>query len=168
LDQLIEAVGEILEEERPTVVATFGPDGVFGHPDHIAVGAATDVAFLCAARNSGTGFRRLLHGALPQSVFERWNSQRKALGLMVFDPSAIYHMRGVPDREIGMTVDTRSVADRIVAGLQEHKSQHHVMSDDPNDTERWQRVNSRCWAVVRWPPRAPDALMLTDVFEDLP
>ena len=31
----------VLEEERPDVVLTFGPDGIFGHPDHIAVGAAT-------------------------------------------------------------------------------------------------------------------------------
>ena len=46
LDQLTEAVGQILDEEQPTVVATFGPDGIFGHPDHIAIGTATDAAFL--------------------------------------------------------------------------------------------------------------------------
>jgi hypothetical protein len=43
----------------------------------------------------------------------------------------------VPDERIGIVVDCRPVADRIVAGLGEHRSQHHVMSDDPSDTERW-------------------------------
>jgi LmbE family N-acetylglucosaminyl deacetylase len=57
--------------QQPTVVGTFGPDGIFGHPDHITVGAATDVAFLRHAATTGSSFRRLLHGAIPQSVFER-------------------------------------------------------------------------------------------------
>ena len=48
-DELVEAVAAILEEEQPTVVGTFGPDGIFAHPDHIAIGAATDAAF---ARNA--------------------------------------------------------------------------------------------------------------------
>ncbi|WP_312182135.1 PIG-L family deacetylase, partial [Arthrobacter sp.] len=42
--ELTERIGGILAEERPDVVATFGPDGLTGHPDHIAVGAATDAA----------------------------------------------------------------------------------------------------------------------------
>jgi LmbE family N-acetylglucosaminyl deacetylase len=168
LDELTDAVGQILDEEQPTVVETFGPDGIFGHPDHIAIGAATDAAFLRSARSSGTGFRRLLHRALPQTVFERWNAQRRALGLKVFDPTNMYHMRGVPDSQIGLIMDCRSVADRIVAGLQQHKSQHHVMSDDPDDTERWKRVTSRSWAVVAWPQRRPGAPTLTDIFDGLP
>ena len=95
LAQLTDAVGQILDEERPTVVSTFGPDGIFGHPDHIAIGAATDAAFLRSARSSGRSFRRLLHSALPQTIFERWNAQRRTLGLKVFDPTTMYHMRGV-------------------------------------------------------------------------
>ena len=168
LDELTDAVGRILDEEQPTVVETFGPDGIFGHPDHIAIGAATDAAFLRSARGSGAGFRRLLHSALPRSVFERWNAQRRALGLKVFDPTAMYHMRGVPDSQIGLTMDCRSVADRIVAGLQQHKSQHHVIYDDPEDTERWKRVTSRSWAVVAWPAARPGTPMLTDIFDGLP
>jgi len=166
-DELVGRIAAILAEEEPAVVGTFGPDGIFGHPDHISVGAATGAAFLRLAGTGRPGFHRLLHGAVPQSVFERWNRQRATMGLPVFDPTATYHMRGVPDEQIGVTVDCRSVADRIVAGLLEHKSQHHVMSDDPTDTARWQRVVSREWAVVAWPPRPPSAPMLSDIFEGL-
>src|SRR5688572_30244609 len=44
-EELVDAIAAILVEEQPAVVVTFGPDGIFGHPDHITVGAATDAAF---------------------------------------------------------------------------------------------------------------------------
>ena len=167
LDELVERIAGILTEEQPDVVATFGPDGIFGHPDHIAVGAATDSAFHRLAPLAERGFRRLCHGAVPASVFSRWNDQRASMGLFVFDPTRRYHMRGVPDEQIGITVDCRAVADRVVAGLGEHRSQHHVMADDPSDIERWKRLVSREWWVVAWPERPAGAPMLTDLFEDL-
>jgi LmbE family N-acetylglucosaminyl deacetylase len=166
-DELVERIAGILAQERPDVVVTFGPDGIFGHPDHIAIGAATDAAFTRLASGAGRGFRRLCHGAIPESVFSRWNERRAAMGLFVFDPTRTYHLRGVPDEQIGIAVDCRAVADRIVAGLGEHRSQHHVMSDDPADTERWKRVVSREWWVVAWPERPPGAPILTDVFDGL-
>ena len=163
----MDTIWQILDEEQPTVVFTFGPDGIFGHPDHIAIGAATDAAFARGASTQGTAFRRLLHGAVPDSVFKRWNRQRGDMGLPVFDPDAMYHMRGVPDEQIGVIVDCREVADRIVDGLREHRSQHHVMSDDPDDVDRWRRVVSREWHVVAWPPSEDRVGHLTDVFQGL-
>jgi LmbE family N-acetylglucosaminyl deacetylase len=34
---------------RPDVVVTFGPDGAYGHPDHIAISQFTATAIICAA-----------------------------------------------------------------------------------------------------------------------
>jgi LmbE family N-acetylglucosaminyl deacetylase len=167
-DELVDTVAAILEVEQPTVVGTFGPDGIFAHPDHITIGAATDAAFARFATDTGTAFRRLLHSAIPNSVFERWQQQRQELGLWLFDPTQTYHMRGIPDDEIGLAVDCRSVAHRTVAGLMEHESQHHVMFDYPVDPERWRRIMTRDWAVVAWPPRGPDDPVLTDLFDGLP
>ncbi len=170
-EEVVAAVARVLEEEDPAVVVTFGPDGVFGHPDHVAIGAATDEAFARlrsrGASRGGSGFRRLAHGAVPQSVFERWNRQRAGLGLFTFDPTRTYHMRGVPDEEIAVTVDVRAVAGRIVAGLREHRSQLHVMSDDPDDVEQWERRVGREWYRVSWPPRDAGDPMLTDLLDGL-
>ena len=168
-EEVVAAVGQILEAEDPAVVVTFGPDGIFGHPDHIAIGAATDEAFTRLRAKEGSGFQRLAHGAVPQSVFERWNRQRAELGLYTFDPSQTYHMRGIPDEQIRITVDCRAVTSRIVAGLREHKSQLHVMSDDPSNTEQWERRVRREWYAIAWPERKPepDTSMMTDLFEGL-
>jgi LmbE family N-acetylglucosaminyl deacetylase len=44
-DELAGVVVQIIRAFRPDVVITFGPDGAYGHPDHIAIGAATTRAF---------------------------------------------------------------------------------------------------------------------------
>lgn len=164
---VVAAVARILGEEDPAVVVTFGPDGIFGHPDHIAIGAATDAAFARLRSEGGSGFQRLAHGAVPQTVFERWNLQRAELGLHTFDPTQTYHMRGIPDDQIRITVDCREVTGRIVAGLREHKSQLHVMSDDPTNTDQWERRVRREWYAIAWPECRPGAPMLTDLFDGI-
>jgi LmbE family N-acetylglucosaminyl deacetylase len=54
LDQAdpLEATARIvahLRRVRPQVVLTFGPDGAYGHPDHIAICQLTTAAVVCAA-----------------------------------------------------------------------------------------------------------------------
>jgi len=47
-----EAIARIvaqLRRIRPHVVVTFGPEGAYGHPDHIAISQFTTAATLCAA-----------------------------------------------------------------------------------------------------------------------
>lgn len=38
-----------IRQIRPQVVVTFGPDGLYGHPDHIAISQFTTSAIVCAA-----------------------------------------------------------------------------------------------------------------------
>jgi LmbE family N-acetylglucosaminyl deacetylase len=47
-----EIVGKIVTHIRrikPQIVVTFGPDGAYGHPDHIALSQFTNAALVCAA-----------------------------------------------------------------------------------------------------------------------
>ena len=41
---LVEHVIKIIREFRPNGVITFGPDGAYGHPDHIVIGEAVTIA----------------------------------------------------------------------------------------------------------------------------
>ncbi len=55
----------------------------------------------------------------------------------------------------------------FVAGLREHKSQLHVMSDDPTNSTQWERRVGREWYAIAWPECERDPVMLTDLFEGL-
>lgn len=61
--QTAEAIARIvphLRRVRPQVVITFGPDGSYGHPDHIAISQLTAAAILCAADASYTDLGQCL------------------------------------------------------------------------------------------------------------
>ncbi|MBP3036062.1 PIG-L family deacetylase [Arthrobacter sp. zg-ZUI100] len=169
-DELAERIGGILAQERPDVVATFGPDGLTGHPDHIAVGAATDAAF-SRLRGGGPGLRRLVHGGVRRSTWERWNRGRIRRGLAPWDAGRMYDVHPVPDEEIGIEVDVSAVAHRVVAGLMEHRTQRHVVSPgvppEAEEDARWARTVGAEPLVMAWPPREPGAPVLGDVFEGL-
>jgi len=47
--EAIEKIAGHLRRVRPHVVITFGPDGAYGHPDHIAISQLTAAAIVCAA-----------------------------------------------------------------------------------------------------------------------
>ena len=170
--ELVERIGGILAQERPDVVATFGPDGITGHPDHIAVGAATDAAFTRLRADGGRGLSRLLHGAVRRTTWERWNRSRIRHGLDPWDEGRLYDLHPVPDDQIGIEVDVSSVAHRVVAGLMEHRTQRHVVSPGvPRDAEEdagWARAVGREPLVIAWPPVPVGAPLLRDVFEALP
>ena len=67
----------------------------------------------------------------------------------------------------GITVDCRAVAGRIGAGLREHRSQHHVLSDVPGNPEQWDKRIKDEWHVVAWPAQESGAPMLADLFDHL-
>jgi LmbE family N-acetylglucosaminyl deacetylase len=171
-DGVLEArIAAVFAEERPDVVMTFGPDGITGHPDHIAVSAATTAAFLRFARtgaagDGGPGFRRLYHGAYPRSAFERMNAGRVRAGMAAFDPGAVYHPRGVPDATIACSVDLLPVVEVVTAAFREHRTQW---------SPPWSQLSRRAWRsaagsihlVQAWHPWTTGTPRLADPFEGL-
>jgi LmbE family N-acetylglucosaminyl deacetylase len=165
-EELVARISRIFSEERPDVVMTFGPDGITGHPDHIAISGATTEAFKRFAEDGSPGFRRLTYGVVPKSMVERVNQKRIVLGLEPWNPETVYHLRGVPDDEIGIIIDTSSVAQRVRAAMQEHRTQKADMNPPGVPEEDLVKSVSRETQVIAWPRERP-ATILTDVFEGL-
>ena len=166
-EALTAQIRALMAEERPDVVCTFGPDGVTGHPDHITVGRATDEAFLSLAGDGGPGLHRLLHAVMKQSTWGVLNKARVRDGLPPWDPTQIYHWRGVPDELVDIRVDTHLVADRVVDGIAEHRSQRLSLFEHPATRLTWRSAASREHFVQAWPPRPPGQPRLADIFEGL-
>lgn len=57
--EIIAKIVRLVRQLRPHVILTFGPDGLYGHPDHIAISQFTTSAVLCAADQNYTATRDL-------------------------------------------------------------------------------------------------------------
>jgi LmbE family N-acetylglucosaminyl deacetylase len=116
---------------RPDVVVTFGPDGAYGHPDHIAISQFTTAAVIAAAdptSDSGRDDARPAHSvsklyymAWPEST---WTAYQTAIGTLVSNVDGVERQANPwPDWAITTTVDTRSVWATAWRAVSCHESQ---------------------------------------------
>ncbi len=90
-----EAIAKIvahLRRVRPQVVITFGPEGVYGHPDHIAISQLTTAAIVCAADPSYASQQPLASHRVAKLYYMAWSHAK-----WVMFQTAL--------REIKMTID---------------------------------------------------------------
>ncbi|MEX2420393.1 MAG: PIG-L family deacetylase, partial [Actinomycetota bacterium] len=169
-EDVTEQVGRVLDEKAPHVVVTFGPDGVTGHEDHIAIGAAASAAFVAAASAAFVAARapegaRLLHIAIPASDLDRLNEMLRERGLEPMDPAQPFMPRGVSDEKIGVRVDCSGAYVRKLEALRCHRTQSEL-EDLPFDL--WPEILGTESFVIAWPEPEPGAPVLADLFEGLP
>ena len=138
---LPEAVGRIvrvIREVRPDVVITLGADGVYGHPDHVALHKLVTPAF----RSAGGGSRfpddeygpshqpqRLFWVAYPRGhfrpVWARLLSTDLADGVRGLDPDDL----GVSGDEMHAEIDVREFVPAKLAAMRAHRTQ--LVGGDP-------------------------------------
>jgi LmbE family N-acetylglucosaminyl deacetylase len=75
--EITQRIWEQITKLRPKVVVGWGPDGVYGHPDHIAVGASTDVAVTSMAEGDRPA---LYHLAVDQQVADFYKEALRLAG----------------------------------------------------------------------------------------
>jgi LmbE family N-acetylglucosaminyl deacetylase len=90
----------ILRRARPDVVITFGPDGAYGHPDHIAISQLTTAALVCAA---DPGYVDEAGGARQHRVaklyHKLWTAEEQAVFRAAFG-DVVLHVDGAERRAI--------------------------------------------------------------------
>jgi LmbE family N-acetylglucosaminyl deacetylase len=163
-ERLVAGYLSILQDAGPDVVVTFGPDGVTGHADHVAVGAAATAAFHTARAAGSEGFRRLLHIGLRASTLARFDALLRERGVAPIDPAQELRPRGVPDDAVGVVVDCSDVYERKLEALRRHRTQAELQ-DVP--FELWREIIATEAFVLAFPEREPGGRVLRDVFEDL-
>ena len=130
-DKALEPVVRTIREVRPQVMITFGPDGMYGHPDHIASHQLATVAWEKAGdpdvfpQHKEEGLEpyqpaRLFYFGLKQSLVERW---RQHADLSVDLNGESLQIAGVPDDQITVSFDVSAWAERKAAAWACHRSQ---------------------------------------------
>jgi N-acetylglucosamine malate deacetylase 2 len=102
-ERIVSEILAVVREVRPKMILTYGPDGVSGHPDHIAIGRFATEAFHHALNVVA------LHTiAVPYSLANE-------LGMT--------QIHTVPDDAITLTVDVSTVWEAKMAAIHCHQTQ---------------------------------------------
>lgn len=117
---------------RPHVIVTFGPDGSYGHPDHIAICQFTTAATIAAAAGAGAAGQaphtvsKLYYMAWTESTFAAYQSALKRLVSRVDGEER----EAVPWREWSITtvIDTSDYWPEVWRAVQCHASQMAIYS----------------------------------------
>ncbi len=113
-DDEVAALTTVLEQVRPHAVITYGPDGGYGHPDHVR---AHDIT---AAAVRGRSVR-LFFTVIARSTLDA-GLARLAPGVPFRLPEPD-ELPSVPDATITTRLDVRAYRDRRVAALRAHATQ---------------------------------------------
>ena len=121
-DVVVERLVLEMRRFRPQVVLSFGPDGLYGHPDHIAISNHATAAFHLAADPSafpeqltdGTEPhqpQRLFYSVRPQGFRLQWAEALRGEGIDWPWPSQEQELQGVPEDEVHLEMDVAGAGD---------------------------------------------------------
>jgi LmbE family N-acetylglucosaminyl deacetylase len=126
-ETMVAHILSVVQEIEPQVLLSFGPDGLSGHPDHIAVGLWAHEAFRRAE-----GLAALYTVAVPQSLAQEL---------------AMHQLHPVPDETIALRVDVSSVWQIKLAAMRCHATQISSSPVMNAPLERQQRFFGREYFV---------------------
>ncbi len=133
-DEVVSIIMEEMHRFQPQVVLTFGPDGLYGHPDHIAIHRHTTAAFhkVRASKafaeqdpdGSGPPFlNKLFYSVRPRGFRTRMALKLQEAGVDAPLPSPERVNDGVPSDLIHVEMDTSDMIERKLSSLLCHRTQ---------------------------------------------
>ena len=114
----ISSIADHIRRIQPDVVVTFGPDGAYGHPDHIAICQFTTAAIVSAADASVS---KLYYLAWPESA---WAAYQAAFRKLISTVDGVERQATPwPDWAITTVIDTREFWSTVWRAISCHESQ---------------------------------------------
>lgn len=142
-ESALDAVTRVLDEERPAVVLTFGPDGLYEHPDHVATSRIAGVA---AAAVGAAVYEAAWDATVVPGLVAAARARGLPTDLWGLDAEAF----GVADPRPTLAIDVTPVLDAKLAALRAHRSQladGHLLARLPDVLAR-EFLGSEPWRLV--------------------
>ncbi len=115
-EEQVEQLITVLRETAPQVVITYGPDGGYGHPDHVR---AHDITVAAVARVPA----RLLHTVIARSTLDAGLAALAGVPGLPFRLPAPDDLPSVPDSVVTTIVDVSGVRAARIAAMRAHATQ---------------------------------------------
>lgn len=120
-ERVVEKIAQTIRELEPKIVITFGPDGLYGHDDHIAIGKLTTRA--CQRIAGSTPAPELYYATAPHGYYSNLIDRLKKIG-------SDAHLWGIPPEQFGVSpeeittvIDVAPFLGRKLAALRCHRTQ---------------------------------------------
>jgi LmbE family N-acetylglucosaminyl deacetylase len=162
----VEQLGSALAAAQPEVVLSFGPEGVYGHPDHVAIHRWTKEAFHVyrSTLPEGKPPPRLYYVAPPRSWYRAVSERCRGRGVPDrYGPRL--DVLGVPDELMTTRVATGPHASARLAAIRAHRTQlptdHPFATLAEDDLHELMAVE---YFTRAWPPLRPDGIQEDDLF----
>ena len=175
--QAVGKVVRLIRELRPHVVLTFGPDGIYGHYDHLAVHRWVSIAVELAANPEC--FPEQVAGACsPHTVSKLYYAvldEAQYLGMMGAGPRPVVMMDGVPfpmeyrrAEDITTVISIAEVLETKIRALRCHATQVSSANEE-SFVQRMLRLpafQQECFVLARSTVACPKGVE-TDLFSSL-
>jgi N-acetyl-1-D-myo-inositol-2-amino-2-deoxy-alpha-D-glucopyranoside deacetylase len=165
LEEQVEALVEVLEAVRPQVVVTYGPDGGYGHPDHIRAHQVT-----MAAAPRVPEIQRVFWAVRPVSALAEGIAALAAMPGLPFPLPDSQGLPGVDDAEVTTVVDVSAHRGAVLSAMRAHDTQVRVWTAGPDAAfALWDGVARPVLDVEHFTlARGPAAGAQQDLFGGLP
>lgn len=125
LDEQVDALARVLEQVRPQVVVTYGPDGGYGHPDHVR---AHEVTMAATAQAKTPDVQRVFWAVRPVSAVAEGIAELRAMPGLPFPLPDSHGLPGVDDAEVTTALDVGAHRSAVLAAMRAHATQVRVWS----------------------------------------
>jgi N-acetylglucosamine malate deacetylase 2 len=106
-EEVINKITDIMRRVRPEIVITFGPDGITGHSDHVAIGKAATKAFERLSAEGG-GPRKLYYVTIAASAVPNADD---------------FGVATRPDEQVTISTNISDYLDSKIQAIAAHRSQ---------------------------------------------
>jgi LmbE family N-acetylglucosaminyl deacetylase len=146
VSKAIETIAGHIRRVKPHVVVTFGPDGAYGHPDHIAISQLTAAAIVCAADPAARLWPEMSEPHAVSKLYfiawsaKKWTAYQAALKKLVFKADG-EERQAVPWPEWAITtaIDTSAVWPAVWRAVSCHRTQMSIYGKLADLSEEHQR-----------------------------
>jgi N-acetyl-1-D-myo-inositol-2-amino-2-deoxy-alpha-D-glucopyranoside deacetylase len=127
LEEQVDALVEVLEAVRPQVVVTYGPDGGYGHPDHVRAHQVTMAAAIRVPE-----VHRVFWTVRPVSALEQGITALAAMPGLPFPLPDSHGLPGVNDAEVTTVVDVTAHRGAVLTAMRAHATQVRLWTAGPD------------------------------------
>jgi N-acetyl-1-D-myo-inositol-2-amino-2-deoxy-alpha-D-glucopyranoside deacetylase len=127
LQEQVDALVEVLQQVRPQVVVSYGPDGGYGHPDHVRAHQVT-----MAATAQIPEVARVFWAVRPVSAVAQGIAALRTMPGLPFPLPESHGLPGVADAEVSTALDVSAHRSALLAAMRAHATQIRLWTAGPH------------------------------------